>query len=104
MTSCDKLRGGAHNRQSADVRMGQPTYGNAYVSYPESIGIEKETRGTETSKYPEEEKETSIPSVAASERGRAQTTVYCGVEDHSEGKAWIAEALWNEPPKEVRVL
>ena len=53
--------------------MGQPTYGNAYVSYTESIGIEKETRGTETSKYPEEEKETSIPSVAASERGRAQT-------------------------------
>ena len=37
------------------------------------IGTEKVTRGTETSKYPEEEKETSIPSVAASERGRAQT-------------------------------
>ncbi len=34
---------------------------------------EKETRGTETSKYPEEEKETSIPKVAASEMGRAQT-------------------------------
>ena len=31
------------------------------------------TRGTETSKYPEEEKETSIPEVAASETGRAQT-------------------------------
>jgi hypothetical protein len=27
------------------------------------------TRGTETSKYPQEKKETSIPSVAASERG-----------------------------------
>ena len=33
----------------------------------------KETRGTETSKYPEEEKETSIPKVAASEMGRVQT-------------------------------
>ena len=33
------------------------------------------TRGTETSKYPEEEKETSIPKVAASEIGRAQTSV-----------------------------
>ena len=54
--------------------MGQPTYGNAYVSYTESIGIEKETRGTETSKYPEEEKETSIFLVAASERERGQTT------------------------------
>ena len=31
------------------------------------------TRGTETSKYPEEEKEKSIPGVAASEKGGAQT-------------------------------
>ena len=31
------------------------------------------TRGTETSKYPEEEKEKSIPIVAASEVGIAQT-------------------------------
>ena len=35
--------------------------------------VRKGTRGTETSKYPEEEKETSIPRVAASEMGRAQT-------------------------------
>ena len=34
------------------------------------------TRGTETSKYPEEEKETSISQVAASERERAQTTEF----------------------------
>ena len=38
------------------------------------IAIEKVTRGTETSKYPEEEKETSIFLVAASERERGQTT------------------------------
>ena len=62
------------------------------------IAHEKVTRGTETSKYPEEEKETSIPSVAASERGRAQTTVYCGVVDHSSREALIAEELWNELP------
>jgi len=31
------------------------------------------TRGTETSQYPEEEKSTEMPSVAASERGGAQT-------------------------------
>ena len=37
------------------------------------IASEKETRGTETSKYPEEEKETSIFQVAASERERGQT-------------------------------
>ena len=33
--------------------------------------IAKPTRGTETSKYPEEKKETSILLVAASERGSA---------------------------------
>ena len=31
------------------------------------------TRGTETSKYPEEEKTRVIPQVVASERGTAQT-------------------------------
>ena len=31
----------------------------------------KQTRGTETSKYPEEEKSTEIPKVAASEIGLA---------------------------------
>ena len=76
------------------------------LKYPmmNQIVIEKVTRGTETSKYPEEEKETSIPSVAASERGRAQTTVYCGVVDHSSRKALIVEELWNELPKKVTVL
>src|SRR2546430_5416429 len=37
----------------------------------------KQTRGTETSKYPEEEKATAIPLVAASERGPAQTRRAC---------------------------
>ena len=45
------------------------------LKYPQvnQIACEKETRGTETSKYPEEEKETSISQVAASERERGQT-------------------------------
>ena len=38
--------------------------------YPRMWG---HTRGTETSKYPQEEKITMIPQVAASERGGAQT-------------------------------
>ena len=33
--------------------------------------VRRRTRGTETSKYPEEQKSTEIPSVAASERGAA---------------------------------
>ena len=37
------------------------------------IGSWEATGGTETSKYPEEEKSTENPLVAASESGRAQT-------------------------------
>ena len=37
------------------------------------IDIEEGTRGTETSKYPEEKKEKSISVVAASEEERGQT-------------------------------
>ena len=36
------------------------------------------TQGTETSKYLQEEKSNEIPLVAASERGRAQTTPFRG--------------------------
>ena len=37
------------------------------------IGRVEGTRGSETSKYPEEKKENSIPLVVASEEGRGQT-------------------------------
>ena len=37
------------------------------------IGQAEGTRGSETSKYPEEKKENSIPLVVASEEGRGQT-------------------------------
>ena len=53
--------------------MGKPTASNGAVSCTEYIGAGRHTRGTETSQYPEEEKEKSIPRVAASETGRAQT-------------------------------
>ena len=53
--------------------MGEPGWVNTQSLLPESIGQVEGTRGTETSKYPEEKKETSIPKVAASEIGRAQT-------------------------------
>jgi hypothetical protein len=39
----------------------------------ESIATVRPTQGTETSKYLVEKKEKSIPLVAASESGRAQT-------------------------------
>ena len=41
--------------------MGEPTVRNGTVSLPEYIGYRWQTRGTETSKYPEEEKAIAIP-------------------------------------------
>ena len=49
-------------------------YPNGATHYVEDIVSErKQTRRTETSKYPEEEKTKVIPLVVASERGTAQT-------------------------------
>ncbi len=50
--------------------MGQPDGINIPSHYLEGNG---QTRGTETSKYPEEKKTKVIPQVVASERGLAQT-------------------------------
>ena len=41
--------------------------------------LKEQTRRTETSKYPEEEKTKVIPLVVASERGLAQTTTVSAV-------------------------
>ena len=53
--------------------MGEPERGHARSPPPEHIGRGAATRGTETSKYPEEEKSTEIARVAASESAPAQT-------------------------------
>ena len=53
--------------------MGQPGQGHAWSSWSEFIAPRKRTGGSEPSQYPQEEKTRVIPSVAASERGRAQT-------------------------------
>jgi hypothetical protein len=49
----------------------------------------KQTRGSETSQYPQEKKSTEIPAVAASEPGIAQTVTACsrGVVGLSQGIA-----------------
>ena len=54
--------------------MGEPGRVNNRSSMTEFIGHEKGTRGTETSKYPEEKKEKSISLVVASEEERGQTS------------------------------
>src|ERR687892_2339857 len=53
--------------------MGQPGRGHALSPRAECIGSRERTGGSEPSQYPQEEKTRVIPSVAASERGRAQT-------------------------------
>ena len=53
------------------------------------IGREEATRGTETSKYPEEEKSTEIAGVAASETAPAQTHARASL------RALLHEGLWD---------
>ena len=53
--------------------MGEPGQGNAWSPMNEYIVHEEGTRGSETSKYPEEKKENSISLVVASEEERGQT-------------------------------
>jgi hypothetical protein len=55
--------------------MGKPPLANPEGSAAEYIGGAKTTWGSEPSQYPQEEKTTVIPLVAASERGPAQTIV-----------------------------
>ncbi len=54
-----------HNKAKAECLM-RASYTAEY------IGAYRRTRGTETSKYPEEKKSTEIPPVAASDRGLAE--------------------------------
>ena len=63
--------------------MGEPGGSNVPSLADESIVCAGGTRGTETSKYPEEKKSNEMPTVAASEEGRAQTCKLrlMGVED-----------------------
>ena len=58
--------------------MGQP-------SYLKNSCRKAETRGTETSKYPEEKKSIEIPRVAASEKGLA---LKCIEGNRTSWKAW----------------
>ena len=64
--------------------MGEPGCQKGSHRKMNQIVLQEGTRGTETSKYPEEKKEKSIPAVAASEEGRGQTRRLrtAGVADH----------------------
>ena len=95
--------------------MGKPGGSHVPSPPPEFIGREEQTGGSEPSQYPQEEKATAIPEVAASETGTAQTgRVYkrasiarpvlwdrfgpprTGVEELQTDS--LVEALWKVPP------
>ena len=59
------------------------------------IGRARATGGTETSKYPEEEKSTEIARVAASESAPAQTHVYVSLRALLQWVLW--DHLFTEP-------
>ena len=65
---CDKPGGAVKQALKPGFPNGETRLGSCPV-----IASARSTRGTETSKYPEERKTTVTPSVAASERGLAQT-------------------------------
>ena len=55
--SCDNPRRGAHILRPAGLRMGEPMQAaGVHIPLPNHIGRGRTTRGTETSKYPEERK------------------------------------------------
>lgn len=68
--TCDKPGRGGCSHRPPDLRMGKP---DALCASPDPVEGQEATRGTETSKYPEEKKANAIPSVVASESGEAQT-------------------------------
>ena len=66
-TNTDMPRGVVSKLRSGDFRMGEPAVRNGAVHLSEYIGWMRQTRGTETSQYPEEKKANAISRVAASE-------------------------------------
>ena len=82
VTSCDKLRGGANIHYIRRFPNGATRCREAASLL--AVASVKQTRRTETSKYPEEKKTKVIPLVVAIERGIAQTdnvSAFSGLKD-----------------------
>jgi hypothetical protein len=64
--------------------------------------MRRQTRGTETSKYPEEEKANAISQVAASETETAQTSQHadwgCRTFHMELQKIRVDESIWKDQP------
>ena len=84
-------------RRKGPLTTGVPNGETHAQAYPldEYIVERRQTRGTETSQYPEEKKSTEIPAVVVSEPGGAQTGSVAGT---------CVEAGWKAPPQQVTGL
>jgi hypothetical protein len=76
--------------------MGQPPCRHGQGSSSEVSRVARRTRGTEPSQYPEEEKSTEIPGVAASERGRVQTSAVFKIVFVAVGGLWGSHGVSHE--------
>ena len=72
----DKLRKAAVRSKYPEIRRYPNGATHRVTGIPPSG---RQTRGTETSHYPQEEKIIMIPQVVASERGRAQTEIVSAI-------------------------
>ena len=91
-----QLRKAAGSRKQTSIRRypnGETQLRIAQLPPPEYIGRPEGTRGTETSKYPEEKKANAISQVAASERDTARY----GNFNHFRGRAWEGPAKSVKP-------
>src|SRR5699024_3529553 len=88
--------------------MGEPSTRHGVELTSEYIGCKRQTRGTETSQYPEEEKAIAISRVAASETESAQTkkiafwgcrTRYMEIQNYP-----LEESIWKGQPQQVTAL
>ena len=68
--NCEKLRGAVNQAVIRRFPNGETWQGSTLSAVAEYIGCSGHTRGSETSQYPQEEKASAIPLVAASEAGR----------------------------------
>ena len=81
------------------MTLGNPNGATPQASSLRPAAMRGQTRGTETSNYPEEKKSTEIPSVAASEAGRAQTAAMRGRQ--AQSSALASEVRWKAAPERV---
>ena len=77
---------------------------NPQVLASEYIACKGKTRGTETSKYPEEEKEKFDFHSSGERTGKSPNQIYLGLRAQHKLKEFIAEEGWEASPKKVIVL